>query len=239
MSHSPRPLRSARRQQGLSLVEMMVGITVGLFVVAAAATLMVTQLTNNRRLLTETQIQQDMRVSLDIIARQIRRVGVVLDGDAENLIAPAAGSGGFRNPYAPLPTLTANEIKFRLYLNVADQGPFGFKLENGVVRSLFTNSSSGAEVWQDLTDGNTLEVTAFTITPKTLSSNLLPCPKLCPGGGTACWPRVEVRSIQVSMTARARSDATVVRTLNNEVRLRNDWVRFNNGSSQTAPACPA
>lgn len=59
------------RQRGLSLVELMVGITVGLFVVAAAATLVANQLSDNRRLLLETQVQQDLRATMDIITRAV------------------------------------------------------------------------------------------------------------------------------------------------------------------------
>ncbi len=55
-----------RSQRGLSLVELMVGITDGLFVVAAAATLVANQLSDNRRLLLETQVPPHM---IDRISR--------------------------------------------------------------------------------------------------------------------------------------------------------------------------
>ncbi|MBL0296208.1 MAG: hypothetical protein IPQ21_03185 [Betaproteobacteria bacterium] len=54
----------------------MVGITVGLFIVAAAAMLVTTQLGDNRRLLLETQVQQDLRATADIITRELRRAGL-------------------------------------------------------------------------------------------------------------------------------------------------------------------
>ena len=66
----PKANRAATSQRGMSLVELMVGITVGLFIVAAATTLMANQLSDNRKLLVETQIQQDLRASMDIITRQ-------------------------------------------------------------------------------------------------------------------------------------------------------------------------
>ena len=47
--------RHSRAQRGMTLVELMVGITVGLFVVAAAATLMSAQLVDNRKLLSVNQ----------------------------------------------------------------------------------------------------------------------------------------------------------------------------------------
>ena len=53
----------------------MVGVAIGLFVVAAASMLVVTQLSDNRRLTLETQVQQDLRASADIITRELRRAG--------------------------------------------------------------------------------------------------------------------------------------------------------------------
>ena len=64
-----------RAHRGMSLVELMVGITVGLLVVAGASLLVSSQLSENRRLLLETQVQQDLRATADIIARQLRRSG--------------------------------------------------------------------------------------------------------------------------------------------------------------------
>lgn len=64
------------RQRGLSLVELLVGISVGLFVLAGATLLLSTQLGDNRRLLLETQLQQDLRATMDIITRELRRAGV-------------------------------------------------------------------------------------------------------------------------------------------------------------------
>ena len=62
-------------QRGLSIVELMVGIAIGLIIVAAASLLMSGQLNENRRLLAETQLQQDLRAASDIITRELRRIG--------------------------------------------------------------------------------------------------------------------------------------------------------------------
>jgi len=104
--HPIRRHRSA--QQGLSLVELMVGITIGLFVVAAASLVVSNQLFDNRRLLLETQLQQDLRATMDIITRQLRRAG----GQARNLsgqalIASPGGAGGSSNLFQAVTPDTA------------------------------------------------------------------------------------------------------------------------------------
>ena len=60
------PSRIARRPpRGVSIVELMVGITIGLFILAAATVMLTSQLADNRRLLLEAQVQQDLRATAD------------------------------------------------------------------------------------------------------------------------------------------------------------------------------
>ena len=77
----------------------MVGVAIGLFVVAAASMLVVTQLSDNRRLMLETQVQQDLRATADIITRELRRAGHW--GKARDGVWYADNAAAVRvNPYA-------------------------------------------------------------------------------------------------------------------------------------------
>src|SRR4051812_42106673 len=103
LNSHPLPSRKSR-QSGLSLVELMVGVAVGLFVVAGATMAVANQLGDNRRLMLETQIQQDLRAAADLIARDIRRAGYW--GRAESGIwSPAAAP--VANPYTSLDDVTS------------------------------------------------------------------------------------------------------------------------------------
>lgn len=226
---------SACGQRGLSLVELMVGIAIGLIVVAAASMLMSTQLGENRRLLVETQLQQDMRAAMDIITRELRRTGSQSEALALQGLWVEGGSGALKNDYAASPTATVSgtavsNLGFGYQQPGVGSAAFGFKLESGVVKTLI-----GA-AWQELTDANVLNITTFTITPQNGNSRRLPCPKPCPDGTTACWPEVQVREFAVTMVAEARNLPGINRSLTSNVRLRNDYVRFNTG---TADLCPA
>ncbi len=228
-----------RRQHGMSLVELMVGITVGLFIVAAASTLMANQLSDNRKLLIETQIQQDLRASMDIITRQLRRAGAMDAAQAQNGLGTAAGAGGLRSLWSDV-TLTANpssDVEFRYYRNAADQGPYGFKLDASGIKTFMQSGGGAGAGWQELTDINVMKVTAFTVQPVVVASPRLPCPKLCADLTAACWPQVEVRDYTVTILAEAKNDATVQRAMSSTVRLRNDSVRFN-GAGAASPVCP-
>jgi type IV pilus assembly protein PilW len=229
MTHRPVFPDTRRAQSGLSLVELMVGITVGLFVVAAAAALVSNQLGDNRRLLLETQVQQDLRATMDIITRQLRRAGAALPATVEAGIAASPVAGGASNPFAamtPAGPASASETGFSFYFDAAQQGPYGFKLEGGVLKTLIPRVTLPGGTWQELTDTNTLVVDAFSITPQVVSSTELPCPKLCADGTMNCWPKLVVRNYVVEIQAHAKSDAGVARGLRNEVRIRNDMVQF-------------
>lgn len=220
----------AARQRGLSLVELMVGVAVGLFVVAGAAFVVATQLSDNRRLLLETQLQQDLRATMDIMTREIRRAG-------SNPISPSSvwypGSSKVeRNTYAEISVNGGGDtIQYNYWRGAGVAGPFGFRFIDGKIQSLVGGR------WQELTDPNIMLVTAFNINPVQVGATQIPCPRECAGGGTACWPTLIVRDYIVDITARSRSDAAVQRSLRNQVRVRNDWLRYNDAGAPTE-VCP-
>lgn len=226
----------ARSQRGLSLVELMVGVAVGLFVVAAAAMLVANQLSDNRRLLLETQLQQDIRASMDIITRQLRRAGALDTVPVQQGLSTSPTAGGAWNPFTDVvvtnPGGTAGQVDFKFILDPS-QNTFGFKLEDGALKTWVPRVGLAGGNWQELTDKNSITVTEFKITPRIVQSSALPCPKLCSDGSTDCWPQLVLREYTVEISARSRTDASVQRSLRNDVRLRNDLVQFND------PAAPA
>ena len=217
------PRRPGRRlrvaQHGLSLVELMVGIAIGLFVVAAATLVVTTQLGNNRRLLLETQLQQDLRATMDIVTRELRRAGSASDAAALRGVWYSPDIPVLKSDVAEARAVSAEEVEYR-YVRGTDPGPFGFKLESGLIKSRL-----GGAGWQELTDGNVMQVTRFLVTP-TVTEAPIACPRLCEDGSTDCWPTLAVRRFAVEIDAVARHDAEVRRSLRSEVRLRNDEVRF-------------
>jgi type IV pilus assembly protein PilW len=221
----------SRSQRGLSLVELMVGVAVGLFVVAGATLVVSNQLGDNRRLMLETQIQQDLRAAADLIARDLRRSGYW--GSAEAGVWHAGAVSVSTNPYTQLSGVVhgtpASAVQFGYSrgavenntLDATDQS--GFRLNNGVVQ-MFTGGG-----WQALTDANTLRVTNFRV-ELTNHNVALSCFSECPGGGTACYPQQTVRNITVLIEGTAVHDAAVRRGAQSTTRLRNDVL---------TGACPA
>lgn len=211
----------AARQRGLSIVESMVGITVGLFVVAAAATIVSGQLAGNRRLLLDTQIQQDLRASADIIARELRRSGALRDGiAAATMWQPGAPMNTIDSAAAALtPVVGPTDTVTFQYQRTSDVTEYGFRLFDGRIQSKINDA------WQDLTDANSMRITGFAITPRTVATYRLPCPSVCPTtGDSSCWPTVTVREIDLQIDGEAANDADVRRSIRGTVRVRNDAV---------------
>lgn len=216
---------SRHRQSGLSMVELMVGVAIGLFVVAGATMVVSNQLGDNRRLMLETQIQQDLRAAADLIARDLRRSGYW--GTAQNGVWNAGVMAVASNPYTGVqlvtPGVPASAVRFGYSrgavendaLDATDES--GFRLDNGVIQML----TGGG--WQALTDANTLRITNFEIRLTSRDIDLA-CFNACPAGSTTCPPRQSVRDITVLIDGTAVHDAAVRRTARSNVRLRNDVV---------------
>lgn len=222
--NSVRPSRPAR---GLSIVELLVGITVGLFVLAGATMVATNQVSDNRRLLLETQIQQDMRTAMDIIVRDVRRSGYSFKADQ----LPAVGASAPTNGYSPAGSLSSTNALLYTYSSVAndldnnaadDEDFKGFKLDGNVIKVQL-----GKDNWQPLTDADVVKITAFTAEvipalPRYLPTTCGTPP--CPATAACGNPRVVPRTIRLTMEGEARHDGRVKRELVSTVRVRNDEV---------------
>jgi type IV pilus assembly protein PilW len=218
----------------MSLVEMMVGVAIGLVVVAGATVLAASQLTENRRLVLETQVQQDMRAASDIITRELRRAGagsttvpsfVWVDGD------PLSGQS---NTLAALHLNVGSDTVTYSYEGRASMGGpdfYGYRLSGGTIQHRI-----GTGAPQDLTDRNTLEVMAFDVLLADAPAMQLACTNLCSDGTQSCWPTLKVTDATITIEGRSVSDRNVRRTMVSRVRVRNDVLAFNVASS--TKGCP-
>lgn len=217
------------RQRGLTLVEMLVGMVAGFFVLGATIVLVVGLGGENRRLLLEARLNQDMRAAMDIVTRDLRRAGYWQNAQAGawhlGLVGSPVDYAGTGYPtVAPAPGAAASSQITYAYSRdnndtTATNEQFGFRLSSGALQM---NIGSG---YQDLTDVGSTTVTAFTVAPRPAQVIQISCVTVC----TVNCPTLEVREYQVTLTAQSASDATVQRTIISDVRVRND---------RTTGACP-
>lgn len=217
----------SHRQRGFTMVELLVGMTIGLVVIAAALALLVNRIQVHRAALLQSRLMQDLRVAANVVSRDLRRAGYWHDAAAGVAALGAAGTA-LANPYAAvtLESAPSDAVTFRYSRDaIEDHGidaneQFGFRLRRGTLEMLL-----GTGNWQSLTDSTTLVITAFSITPALQEIELEGfCAKECPPDETSCRPRQVVRSLAVSISGHASTDARVVRSLQTVVRLRNDAI---------------
>ncbi|MDO9286025.1 MAG: hypothetical protein Q7U26_14080 [Aquabacterium sp.] len=227
--------------RGLSIVELMIGITISLFILAGATMVLTSQLGDNRRLLLEAQVQQDLRAAADMISRDIRRAGYW--GKAHCSVWPAANCALTNNPYTAMNPQSSTVLAPATAVvydrstdeedgrvigtddNLVDgaanrpreQVGFRWNADNRTIDYLV-----GAGNWQALTDAAVLQVTQFDMV---ITARDLPmpcgagaCPVLGPGG---CPLFLRSRDVAFTIVARAVHDANVRRSMRDNVRLRN------------------
>lgn len=239
LTRLPRHTPARAAQRGIGLVELMVGITVGLIVTAGAALVATRQINEHRRLMLEVQIQQDLRVAADLIQQDLRRAGFrglaangVWEPEHTTTVAVPAKTATV-NPYADLSVSNAGDAIYYRYAKVTNTGQpnstdvvasneqFGVRLLNKTLY-LQQGLTRGQPNWQPITDPDAVEITAFTpsMTTQQISLGDL-CP--CPAGGCV-MPTTSLRLVKISITGVAKSDPNVRRTLEVTERIRADDV---------------
>lgn len=228
------PQRLTRsRQRGLGLVELMVGLTIGLIVTAGAIMLTTNQLADHRRLVLETQVQQDLRAAADLMLRDLRRAGFwvlpengvwaagqPLQRSAYGAIELNDRGDGFTYDYSGADNRKTSNPK-NPEDNVVNDATerFGFRLQDGSMQF-----RTGGR-WQPLTDPATLEVTSYDVNIHTQNVSLDEfCPRPCPAGAV-CEPFVQqLRHVEIRLSGRAVHDPAVVRNVRLTARVRNDAI---------------
>src|SRR5882724_1384485 len=69
------PMKNQRHSKGFSLIELMVAITAGLVVIGAAVVFTISTAQSSSANIHSTKVMQDLRSSLNLIEREIRRSG--------------------------------------------------------------------------------------------------------------------------------------------------------------------
>lgn len=224
--------RRPHRQAGLGLVEILVGLALALFVVLGALMMFGQFNDENRHLLRETRIVQDLRAAADLIARDLRRAGYWGDATAGVWASGMSGTPS-SNSYgkmaaaacagATLDQKTTTGASSAICYSVAGDSDnsvstserYGFELDGGVIYAVIAGATR-----QALTDPKTITITDLVITP---SSQTLPASDFCAKTCTSNCPEVVVREFEVLIRGTLPGSSSVSRFLRSNVRVRNDF----------------
>ena len=226
-------------QRGMSVIELLVGIAVGLIVLTGAIKLMSDTLASNRRLLLETRVNQDLRAAADLIVRDLRRAGY-WNNAISGMFSTTGSTAPAPNPYRPI-ELGADVIKYSFAHDSNDTVDTtewaGYRLNDGVLEFLTARDATGdSEQWQPLTDPKVLRVTTLTINPLATPRVVelytycacltrLTCSAAdfqASGPYESTRPRMTIRQFDIVVAGEAVHDPAVRREIRQSVRVRND-----------------
>lgn len=199
------------RQRGLSLVELMITISLGLVLMAALTAVFSNTLGVNSRSLQQSQLQEEATAIMALIVSDLRRAGY--RADAHELITdPANASTGFDNSilitnYSGEPVNSCISFSYDENQNGVHDGSsenFGYRMRDAQVQRRQSSASCTSNGWQSLTSTDMLRVTSLTFTMTERMLNM-----------------INEQVIDVSLEVALPSDASMSRALSTQVVIRN------------------
>jgi len=172
-------LKNRKQQAGVTLVELMIGLLVGLIVVAAGTNIFSTSIRGQTDNINLIRLNQDMRAMMDIMARDIRRAGFVTSDPEANLTS-LRNNPFFNGVFTDIAVQDEGACIVYAYNRdddvnndgVTDETPsavdsnerLGFSLSEGRLRirlSGATNEDCSDGSWQNITEPE-VEITELT-----------------------------------------------------------------------------
>jgi len=213
---------SRKNQFGFSIAELLVALVINLILLSALIGVFSTNTSHYTKVTKSDMLNQQLETALQLMENDIRRAGYW--GNASNDI----GSGQNTNPFmsaATDVTVVGNCILFAYdYDNngslpsvssSSDDERYGYRLNSNTIQTRPPGApfdcSASSNSWENVTDPNIVKIT-------TLTFNLVT--KTVPAGQAS--NTIVTRSVDIQITGQLVTDATVTKTLNQHVRIRND-----------------
>jgi type IV pilus assembly protein PilW len=227
-----------KKQDGYSLIEIMIALLLGLIILAATLTIYITTIRGSSDLVKSARLNHDLDSSLALMINDIRRAGYW--GGA------IVGSDSRANPF----TQAATDLQFPLtdcvlYTYDADADGtvdtdeyYGFRLSGGNIQMRSSNIDCAANGWNTLniSEGTEqIEVTLLTFTKafKCLRKRIAvadlsydsTCDVVATDSNLVTNDRViETRTIFINLEGRVKIDPVVIRKAVDQVKIRNDRI---------------
>lgn len=206
------------RQHGISLVETLVGLSIGLGVVALMLTTWSDHLRQSRALRERARLQHDLQVVANLIVQELRRSGF---SPAQATSPSPAG-----NPFGPIDT-SATGVTYRWDRNgngtLDEEETLNINWNEGRVRLRVGSGTS-----QELNDPGVVFVNHLSITTTQQNLSLAAqCHAACLDTSSTCLqpPEQIVRQVRVALEGRPASGHGAAQQVTADMRVGNDLVQ--------------
>lgn len=192
-----------KKQTGLTLIELMIALVIGLLVVGVAITLFVSNVrsaTENARM---SRLNQELRMTMGFITDELKRTGYSADPSNAAFISEfRAVSDCIRYSYDE----DGDGVR-------DGNERFGFQLNASAVRwsnNVTTNDCSDGD-WQSITDTNISTITALTVTTAETDTTIT-----TPSG-------LDILQFDLTLSGEIElNSGTASRTISETIRVRNE-----------------
>lgn len=230
-----------QKQSGFTLVEIMIALVIGLIVVAAIISMYGATAKSGSDTIKSSRLNHDLEAVMALMINDIKRSGywagatVATDtrtnpftAATTNIQIPAAGCILYTYDGNGDKTVDSNEY-------------YGFKLENNSIKIRKTGTTTdvagcnASTDWEEFIDGNQLTITTLQFSFVDITTPSLPAKSRCLNvttntvtNDTACTPTasgdnlIQKRLVNIVLAGRLSSDASVKKTLNGTVEVRNN-----------------
>jgi prepilin peptidase dependent protein B len=238
-------------QAGVSLIELLVGIAVGLVVIAAAVATYAVIARSGAEIFGSAKLNEELRGAIDLITSDIRRAGSS-QGEPHANPFTVIDVTNIKIHDGGVCILFAYDATFRNGTSpgdVDDKDYFGYKLSNGAIYARKTNSDGSGVIncmgsgsdWERLTDEENVLITSLTFQTtgsqclnltqagqtwtSPTASTIPACDPSTPGYVAATNNRlIEKRQIKVRLAGKLKRREDFTMVLEESVLLANDRV---------------
>lgn len=174
-----------RQQSGFTLIELMISMTIGLIVIAAATTIVVTNMGAQRDSADMISLNQDMRAIANLMTRDIRRAGFLTSEPEDNgalLLANPFFDDSTVGATTDISVLDSGNCLLFSYNRDDDNPPvidanerLGFRLSGGALQMRTegtTNEACDTEAEWETISGPRLTFAEITFTPSVQALNV-------------------------------------------------------------------
>lgn len=220
-------IRSPAGQRGSFLLETMIGLAIGLLILAGTLTLFESTRKKNADVVQSTRLNSELRATMDLIVRELRRASYW--GNSAQGTWSTGNQTVVANPFNALDTATAGQITYRYDVDgdgaVGSGETFRIALDTGTAGVVFSvldgaGNATSSTPFSD-TDLTVVSALTFNAVDRTATTT---CLKSGAGPVAPTPPVLHLRLVNVTLTGALRSAPAATRTLTESVNVRNDRI---------------
>jgi len=231
---------SVKRQAGLSLVELMVGLAIGLMIVGGATSVYVGAVRSGSDTLRSAKLNIELQGAMNMMVAEIRRAGY-------SNVTTSLSNNPFTQTGTNMAIPSASCILFSYDRNgngtVDSSDYMGFKMNGSAISMRYSGASTSAgcsvagDSWESITDANSIVVDSlvFSVSAQCVDAQTgaASASQACVTGqsvydtATSAVDKsdlIEIRDVSISIAGHHKDDSTTHMTLTQSIKVRNDRI---------------